>query len=239
MSQKKFSRWWPSWISDSKDFSYFFIYKSPQYCLSSFESIALSVQEKFKTDFQDGSQPWIFDRNNFSYFRSTSHSNSSYEVWSQLAFWFRRFKIDFQDGSLGGGWVGQSGAKCHVSYVQLILAYSWARPANLVAGKGRWERFLFLLFLHFHSFSFLPCPSLSSPLSLLSLFSLSLGDNTKWPKKVDVSLNPNSIKVIIYWSINLLGLIITLQYVYKLLTWCVIGFCENSPTENQLSPICN
>ena len=62
--------------------------------------------------------------------------------------------------------------------VQLILAYSWARPAVLAAGEGRWGLFLFLLFLHFHSFSFLPCPSLSSPL-LLYLFSLSLGDDTK------------------------------------------------------------
>ena len=37
--------------------------------------------------------------------------------------------------------------------VQLRLAYCWARPAILVAGKGRGGRFLFLLFLHFHSFS--------------------------------------------------------------------------------------
>ena len=35
-------------------------------------------------------------------------------------------------------------------------------------------------------------PSLSSP--LLSLFSLSLGDDRKWPTRVDVSLNPNTIK---------------------------------------------
>ena len=35
--------------------------------------------------------------------------------------------------------------------VQLILAYGWARPAILVAGKGRWGMFLFLLFLHFHA----------------------------------------------------------------------------------------
>ena len=72
--------------------------------------------------------------------------------------------------------------------VQLILAYSWARPAILVAGKGRGEWFVSSLsFL----FLFLPCPSLSSPLvSLLSLSSLSLGDDTKWPTRVDVSLNP-------------------------------------------------
>ena len=37
--------------------------------------------------------------------------------------------------------------------VQLILAYIWARPAILVAGKGRGGMFLFLPFLHFHSCS--------------------------------------------------------------------------------------
>ena len=36
---------------------------------------------------------------------------------------------------------------------QLILAYSWARPAILEAGKGRGGILLFLLFLHFHSCS--------------------------------------------------------------------------------------
>ena len=76
------------------------------------------------------------------------------------------------------GWSGGAKVSCILRHrgVQLILAYSWARPAILVAGKGRGGIFLFLLFLHFHSCSFLPCPSLSS---LLSLFSLSLGDNTK------------------------------------------------------------
>ena len=80
------------------------------------------------------------------------------------------------------GWSGGAKVSCILRHrgVQLILAYSWARPAILVAGKGRWGIFLFLLFLHFHSCFFLPCPSLSSLLlSLLSLFSLSLGDDTK------------------------------------------------------------
>ena len=92
------------------------------------------------------------------------------------------------------GWLGEAKVSCILRHrgVQLILAYSWARPAILVVGKGRGGMFLCLLFLYCHSFSFLPCPSLSSPLlSLLSLFSLSLGDNTKWPTMVDVSLNPN------------------------------------------------
>ena len=48
-------------------------------------------------------------------------------------------------------------------------------------------------------FLFLPCPSLSSP--PLSLFSLSLGDNTKWPTRVDVWLNPNTtnLRRIVIW----------------------------------------
>ena len=85
-------------------------------------------------------------------------------------------------------WSGVAKVSCILRHrgVQLILAYSWARPAILVAGKGRrggegvggGGYFLCL-------FTFIPvrlssCPSLSSPLlSLLSLFSLSLGDNTK------------------------------------------------------------
>ena len=45
--------------------------------------------------------------------------------------------------------------------IHLILVYSWARPAVLAAGKDRRGMFLFLLFLHFHSFFFLPCSFLS------------------------------------------------------------------------------
>ena len=96
------------------------------------------------------------------------------------------------------GWsalVKMSCILCHRG-IQLMLAYSWASPTILAAckGKGRRGMFLFLLFLHFHSFSFLPWPSLSSPLlSLLYLFSLSLGDDTKGPTRVDMSLNRNSI----------------------------------------------
>ena len=91
------------------------------------------------------------------------------------------------------GWMGMAKVLCILRHrvVQLKLAYSWARPPVLVAGKSRGGMFLFL-----HSFLilFLPFPSFSSPpLTLLSLFSLSLGDDTKWPTRVDVSLNPNTI----------------------------------------------
>ena len=81
--------------------------------------------------------------------------------------------------------------------VHLRLAYSWARPATLIVGKDRvgGDVFIYSVSLLSFLFLFLPCPSLSSPLpSLLSHFSLSLGDDTKWPTRVDVSLNPNSIK---------------------------------------------
>ena len=97
-----------------------------------------------------------------------------------------------------GGWLGGAKVLCILHHwgVQLILAYSWARPAILVVGKGRGGMFLFLLFLHFHSCSsFFPVPLFHLLYSLfLSLFSLSLGDDTKWPSRVDVSLNPNTIK---------------------------------------------
>ena len=51
------------------------------------------------------------------------------------------------------GWSGGAKVSCslHHQGIQLILAYSWARPAPLVAGKGRGGMFLFLLFLHFCS----------------------------------------------------------------------------------------
>ena len=95
-------------------------------------------------------------------------------------------------------WGGLVVWRCHVSChrgVQLILAYRWARPAILVAGKGREMMFLFLLFLHFHSCSsFFPVPLFNLFCYLFCrFFSLSLGDDTKWPTRVDVSLNPNTI----------------------------------------------
>ena len=55
---------------------------------------------------------------------------------------------------------------------QLILAYSWARPAVLAAGKCRGGILLFLLFLHFLSFpSFFPIPLFHLLYYLFYLFS--------------------------------------------------------------------
>ena len=80
------------------------------------------------------------------------------------------------------GVVGGAKVLCILHHwgVQLILAYSQARLAILVVGKGRGGMFLFLLFLHFHSCSsFFPVPLFHLLYSLLPLFSLSLGDDTK------------------------------------------------------------
>ena len=79
----------------------------------------------------------------------------------------------------GVGWGGRRVCGEGVVYLrspERILAYSWSRPAILIAGKGRGEMFLFLLFLYFCSFSsFFPVPLFH----LLSLFFLSMGDDTK------------------------------------------------------------
>ena len=64
--------------------------------------------------------------------------------------------------------------------VQLILAYSWARPAILVVGKGRGGMFLFLLFLHFLSCSsFFPVPLFHLLYSFFYLFSPFLWETTQ------------------------------------------------------------
>ena len=78
---------------------------SPQYFLPSFKSIDFSVQEKFTTfsRWQAWRPSWISDKNDFSYFWSTSNLDTFYQMLSQLAFQFRRSSsIDLQNGAHGG-----------------------------------------------------------------------------------------------------------------------------------------
>ena len=80
------------------------------------------------------------------------------------------------------GWSGGAKVLCilHHRGVQLILAYSWARPAILVVGKDRGGLFLFLLFLHFHSCSsFFPVPLFYLFYCLFYLFSPFLWETTQ------------------------------------------------------------
>ena len=60
--------------------------------------------EEAKNRFSRWMPSWISDRNNFSYFLSTSHPDVSYQVTSQSALRIRKRskKIDFQDGRHGG-----------------------------------------------------------------------------------------------------------------------------------------
>ena len=86
------------------------------------------------------------------------------------------------------------GVVCLMSLGQLILAYSWARPAVLVAVKEEWENFHFFSF-----FPFIPVPLSSLSLSFISstIFSVFFlpfsGRRHKWPTRIDVSLNPNTV----------------------------------------------
>ena len=106
-AKNRFSRWLPwrtSWISDRHDFSYFWSTSHPNAFLASLESVGVLVQVEAKRRFSRWRPSWISNRHDFSYFLSTSHPDASYNVWSQLAFRFRRRseKIDFQDGFHGG-----------------------------------------------------------------------------------------------------------------------------------------
>ena len=94
------------------------------------------------------------------------------------------------------GWSGGPKVLCISRHrgVQLILAYSWARPAILLAGKGRGRMFLFRLFHHFHSCSsFFPVPLFHLFYYLLYLFSPFLWETTQNDTRVDMSLKPNTI----------------------------------------------
>ena len=101
-------------------------------------------------------------------------SNTPYQVpWSYL---------ELSCIPLDTGWSGGAKVSCILCHrgVQLILAYSWARPAILVAGKGREVMFLFLLFLHFHSCSsFFPVPLFHLFCYLFCLFSPFLWETTQ------------------------------------------------------------
>ena len=108
------------------------------------------------------------------------------------------------------GWSGGAKVSCILRHrgVQLILAYSWARPAILVAGKGRWGIFLFLLFL---SLSFLFLSSL-----FLSLISSTISSITflpfsgRWHKMTHkgwrvVKPQHNQLPITYFWISRLNG----------------------------------
>ena len=97
--QNRFLRWWPwppSWISDQNDFNYSFYLQITPLLPTNFQSVDLLVQEKKSKYIFSTGQPWppswISDQNYFSFFWTTSHPDTSYQVSSQLAFRFIRTK---------------------------------------------------------------------------------------------------------------------------------------------------
>ena len=66
------------------------------------------------------------------------------------------------------GWSGGAKVSCILCHrgIQLILAYSWARPAILVAGKGRGGFFFIYCY-----YTFIPVPLSSLSLSFISSIS--------------------------------------------------------------------
>ena len=97
------------------------------------------------------SQEFLLKKNVSSCCKSYSHFSAKVLAYMP----YLMIKVFFWE------WSGVAKVSCILrpQSFQLILAYSWARPAILVAGKGRGGMFLFLLFLHFRSCSsFFPVP---------------------------------------------------------------------------------
>ena len=143
--QNRFSTWLlgqPSWISNQNDFSCFWSTSHPyRYCLSSFESLGLSVQEnKFKIDFKDGDFGghiafliWtifaIFELQSSRYFLLSFKS-------SGLSVQEKKWKIDFQDGSHGGHLGFPIGTILDISDLQVTLMLSTKFQVNWPFSSG-------------------------------------------------------------------------------------------------------
>ena len=79
---------------------------------------------------------WISDRHDFSYFLSTSHPDASKQIWSQLAFQFRKRKIDFQDGGHGGHIAFPIGTILAIFYLQVTPMLPSKFGVNWPIGSG-------------------------------------------------------------------------------------------------------
>ena len=88
------------------------------------------------------------------------------------------------------GWLGEAKVSCNWYWLTVGQGLLSLQQIKV---EGECFYFCFFTFIHF---PFSPVPLFHLLNYLLSLFSLSLGDDTKWPTRVDVSLNPNSIKSI-------------------------------------------
>ena len=88
--------------------------------------------------------------------------------------------------------------------VQLILAYSWARPSILIAGKGKGGMFISSVFFLLYSYSsFFPVALIHLLYYLFCLFSPILWETIQNDPQEDVSLNSNAINQSMFDNISL------------------------------------
>ena len=102
------------------------------------------------------------------------NSESSGKVSAQWLTKQNQYPIFLEYSYICWGWLGEAKVSCilHHRGVQLILAYSWARPAVLAAGKGRGGMFFFISSVPSLSFIFLSPLSLSFISSTITSVSL-------------------------------------------------------------------
>ena len=85
------------------------------------------------------------------------------------------------------GWLGEAKVSCYWYFLTVGQGL-----LSLQQVKVEGECFYFFCFFNFIHFPFSPVPLFHLLYYLLSLFSVSLRDDTKWPTRVDVSFNPNN-----------------------------------------------
>ena len=86
----RWRQWRPSCISHRNNFSYYYLQVTPMLPTKFHVNWPFISEEEAKNRFSRW-WPWrISDCNNFSYFCSKRHPDASYQVSSQLVFWFRR-----------------------------------------------------------------------------------------------------------------------------------------------------
>ena len=109
------------------------------------------------------------------------------------------------------GWLGEAKVSCILYHqgVQLRLAYSWARPAILAAGKGRGGN-VFISSVVFHFCSFCTFSPVSLFHLLYYLFYLSfpfLWETIQAdPQELACCLNPNTINHLLKISLSMLSI---------------------------------
>ena len=91
--KNRFSRlppWWPSWIFDQHDFSFFYLQVTPKFPTKFRVNWTFGSGGEAKNRFLRWQLSWISDQNDLSYFCSISYPDASYQVSSQLAQGCRR-----------------------------------------------------------------------------------------------------------------------------------------------------